>query len=116
MMPVPRITIVFEPTEEQAAEWQGRFAVIAPMNQQEWLDLWKFLATIDGFVEQVAQSLLAIRKALETGNALPTEAMQNLIALTEDAQGAAGLMPAVHYLMNRFAMVADARAEKERLQ
>lgn len=112
----PMITIVFEPTEEQAAEWQGRFAVIAPMNHEEWLDLWKFLASIDGFVERITQVFVAVKQALEAGQPVTDDALRQFLVLAEDAQGAASIMPAVHYLMNRFAMVTEAQIKKERLQ
>jgi hypothetical protein len=115
-MTKPTITIEFEPTVEVAALWQGRAACIAPFSAQEWSDLWNFFQTIDGFIEAVVQPLLAIRKGLEGGKAVPVEAMQQLIALTEDAQGASKIMGGVHALMGRFAMVTGGPTKKDLVQ
>lgn len=110
------VTIQIEVTEEQAALWKGRLPVVAPMTVEEWADLATIFEGLDGFVGQVAHVLLAIRKALETGHALPVEAMQQLIALTEDAVGASRLMGAVNVLMGRFVMGLGGKAKGARVQ
>lgn len=112
----PTITIQFQPTEDEAELWKGRMACIAPMTPQEWTDLWTFFRLIDGFVEQIAQPLAVLHEAVATGKTVPLGTFRKLVALSEDAKGAATLMPAIQSLMSRFAVVADPVTKKGRVQ
>lgn len=115
-MTKPEITIKFQPTEEEAELWKGRMACIGPMTAQEWTDLWTFFRSVDGFVEQIAQPLAVLHEAVASGKTVPNGTFRKLVELAEDAKGAATLMPAIHALMSRFAVVADPLTKKGRVQ
>jgi hypothetical protein len=55
-------------------------------------------------------------QAAAEGKAPPDGTFRKIVALAEDAKGAATLMPAIQFLMSRFAMVANGKTKKERLQ
>ena len=115
-MTKPAIKIEFQPTEDEAELWKGRMACIGPMTAQEWTDLWTFLRLIDGFIEQVAPPLTVLHEAVASGKKVPDGTFRKLVELAEDAKGAATLMPAIHLLMSRFAVVADPVTKKGRVQ
>ena len=112
----PAINIQFQPTDDEAELWRGRFACIGPMTEQEWLDLWTFFRTVDGYIEQVAQPLVVMHDAVAAGQSVPLGTFRKLVELSEDAKRVATIMPAIHALMSRFAMVQTPKHKKRKIQ
>lgn len=102
-------------TEDKAAMYEGRNAMVVPLSDTETTGLRDYLNGIDAFTRLVAKALSTLDQVIETKGCDLAEIEKTLARLREPARGAVTLSDQVRKLLGR-AIFVGPMTEKGTLQ